>query len=123
MEDMGQYAQARKTVFYALDRAPTIFPLYQSLLQAEAVYLDSILGTDADRAHTYYNKLERIPALKNLISFHRASYAYFLLQKKNPERAHKALLDLQKKIKHAPFQAEAAFESNQLSYIQQLNNP
>lgn len=122
-EDMGEYEQARETVRYALEHAPFIFPWYQSALQAEAVYLDSILGTNTERTSQYYDQIQKIPAFQNTISFHRALYAYLLLQKKDAEGAQKVLLALKKKICQAPFRAEAIFESNQLSYIQALQNP
>ena len=121
-EDRGNYEKAREIISFTLDHAPHIFPLYKSVLQCEAIYLDCILKADSDDAEEYYEKLQKIPALRNLISFHRASYAYLLLRKQDSAAAEKALSDFQKKIKTAPYAAEAEFEQTQLAYIQQIKD-
>lgn len=120
-EDNGEYEKARELVSFALKNAPYMIPLYKSALQIEAIYLDCVLQTDHDETDEYYEKTAKMPALKSLISFHRASYAYLLFRKKDPSAAEKALADLQKKIAKAPFQAEAVFEKQQLAYIQKIN--
>ena len=104
-----------------MKNAPYMIPLYKSALQIEAIYLDCVLQTDHDETDEYYEKTAKMPALKSLISFHRASYAYLLFRKKDPSAAEKARADLQKKIAKAPFQAEAVFEKQQLAYIQKIN--
>lgn len=120
LEDRSEYQEARQAITFALDNAPFIFPLYKYILQLEAIYLDSILGNDSDLADEYYEKLEKISALRSLAPFHRASYAYLLLTKKDLSGAQKALTDYQKKIKKLPFQAEANFEQKQLDYIKSI---
>jgi hypothetical protein len=121
LEDLGEYPKARQAIAFTLTNAPFIFPLYKYILQLEAIYLDSILGEDSSLADEYYEKLEKISALRNLASFHRASYAYLLLTKKDLTAAQNALTDYQKKIKKLPFQAEADFEQKQLNYTKQIN--
>ena len=122
-EDLGEYEKARDTAYFALDNAAYLFPLYESLLRLEAIYLDAILGKDSAGADEYFEKVKKQPALQTLISFHRASYAYFLLQKQNPKEAEKALALYEKKIKSAPFEAEVSFEQRQLEQIRQKANP
>ena len=122
-EDLGEYEKARNTAYFALDNAAYLFPLYESLLRLEAIYLDAILGKDSAGADEYFEKVKKQPALQTLISFHRASYAYFLLQKQDPEEAQKALALYEKKIKSAPFEAEVSFEQRQLEQIRQKANP
>ncbi len=121
-EDNGEYEKARSLVSFALQNAPYMIPLYKSALQLEAIYLDCVLQSDSDRADEYYEKISKMPALQSLISFHRASYAYLLLRKKDLPGAEKALFNFLKKIQKAPFQAEANFEKQQLAYIQQIND-
>ena len=121
-EDLGEFEKARDIVSFALNNAPFIFPLYKSVLQLEAIYLDSVLKAEPRNADEYYKQIQKMPALQNLTSFHRASYAYLLLRQKDTAGAEKALSDYQKKIKKAPFPAEAAFEEQQLTYIQQIND-
>ena len=121
-EDRGNYEKAREIISFTFDHAPHIFPLYKSVLQIEAIYLDCILKTDSVDADEYYEKLQKIPALRNLVSFHRASYAYLLLRKQDPAAAEKALSDFQKKIQTAPYASDAEFEQTQLAYIQQIKD-
>ena len=121
-EDREEYEKARDIVSFALDNAPFLFPLYRSALQLEAVYLDSVLKTESDDADVYYSQIQKTPALRNLISFHRASFAYLLLRKKDTVGAEKALSDYQKKIKKAPFEADVIFEEKQLTHIHQIND-
>ncbi len=121
-EDLGEYEKARSIVSFALDNAPFIFPLYKNVLQLEGIYLDSVLKTESDESEEYYRQIQKMPALQNLISFHRASYAYLLLRKKDTVGAEKALSDYQKKIKKAPFEADVIFEEKQLTYIHQIND-
>ncbi len=121
LEDKGDYQKARAAIAFALGNAPFIFPLYKYALQLEAIYLDSILGDESSLADEYYEQVKKIPALRTLASFHRASYAHLLLSKKDPSAAQKALEDYQKKLKKLPFQAEADFEQKQLEYIRQIN--
>jgi hypothetical protein len=116
-EDTGEYEKARALACLALDHADSIAPLYKSVLQMEAVYLDSILGADSERTEEYYEKMLKTPALKTLVSFHRASYAYLLLVKQDRASAKKVLPDLQKKIRNAPYRADTLFEQNQLDRI------
>ena len=119
-EDQGEYQKARQAIAFALGNAPFIFPLYKYILQLEAIYLDTVLGDDSALADEYYGKLEKISALRNLASFHRASYAYLLLNKKDDSGAQRALTDYQKKIQKLPFRAEADFEQKQLDYIRSI---
>ena len=116
-EDLGEYQKAKEAIAFALDNAPFIFPLYKYILQLEAIYLDTILGDDSAFSDEYYEKLEKISALRSLASFHRATYAYLLLHKKDCSGAQKALIDYQKKINKLPFRAEADFEQKQLDHI------
>ena len=117
LEDRGEYQKARDAITFTLGNAPFIFPLYKYILQLEAIYLDTILGCDSALADDDYGKLEKISSLRSLVSFHRASYAHLLLNKKDISGAQKALTDYQKKIKKLPFEAEADFEQKQLDHI------
>ncbi len=120
-EAMGEYERAKEIAFFALDNAASIAPLYQSVLQIEAVYLGSILASDPERTHEYYEKIQKMPALKSFTAFYRASYAHLLLVKKDMQEAEKILPELIKKIKKAPYQIEADFEQKQLEHIQAIN--
>ncbi len=119
-EAMGEYEKAREFACCALDHTASVAPLYQSVLQMEAVYLGSILGTDPERTEKYYEKIKKTPALKSFTAFHRASYAYLLLIKKDPQGAEAPLSEYRKKIKNAPYRIEAEFEQKQLDHIQSL---
>ena len=121
LEDLGEYHKARQAIAFTLGNASFIYPLYKYILQSEAIYLDSILGADPALADEYYEKLKKISALRTFASFHRASYAYLLLSKKDHTAAQKALADYQKKIKQLPFPAESEFEQKQLDHISQIN--
>jgi hypothetical protein len=61
-----------------------------------------------------------MPALKSLTVFHRASYAYLLLVKKDLQGAEKILPEFRKKIKNAPYRAESDFEQKQLEHIHSI---
>ena len=117
LEARSEYQKARTAISFTLGNAPFIFPLYKYILRLEAIYLDAILGGDSALADEYYGKLEKMPALRSLASFHRASYAYLLLVKKDFSGAQKALTDYQQKIQKLPFPAESQFEQKQLDHI------
>ena len=121
-EAKGEYEKAKEIAYFSLDNADFIAPLYKSVLQIEAVFLGSILGTDSERTKEYYEKIQKMPAFKSFSSFYRASYAYLLLVKKDRQTAEKLLPEFQKKIKNAPYHAEADFEQKQLDYIHFVNN-
>ncbi|MBQ2989210.1 MAG: M50 family metallopeptidase [Clostridia bacterium] len=121
-EDTGDYERAREIAFSALDHAKSVAPLYKGVLQIEAVYLGSLLGKEADgslsdRTDEYLESIQKTPAFRTFASFHRATYAYRLLIKRDTANAEKALAELRLKIKKAPYRAEAEFEQNQLDYI------
>lgn len=119
-EAMSEYEKAADISRFALDNATFIAPLYKSVLQMEAVYLGSILATDSERIDRYYEEIQKMPALKSLTVFHRASYAYLLLVKKDLQGAEKILPEFRKKIKNAPYRAESDFEQTQLDYIHSM---
>jgi len=119
-EDIGNYEKAREYVYFVLDHAPYIFPLYEGILQSEAVFLESLLGYGSARTDNFYEKLQKIKPLQNMVSFQRASYAYFALQKKDSEKAKKAKETMQKIMKKIPYPAELAFERKQLEQIENL---
>ena len=119
-EDLGNYEKAREYVYFILDRAPFIFPLYEGILQSEAVFLDSLLGYSSERTDNFYEKIQKIRPLQNIASFQRASYAYFALYKKDSEKAGEAKESLQKIMKKIPYPAELAFEKKQLEQIEKF---
>ena len=119
-EDLGNYEKAREYVYFILDRAPFIFPLYEGILQSEAVFLDSLLGCNSERTENFYEKIQKIKPLQNIASFQRASYAYFALYKKDSEKAGEAKESLQKIMKKIPYPAELAFEKKQLEQIEKF---
>lgn len=121
-EAMGEYEKAKEIAYFALDHATFIAPLYQSVLQIEAVYLGSILASDPERTEEYYKNIQKNPTLKGFASFYRASYTYLLLVKKDISEAEKILPILLKKIKKAPYQSEANFEQKLLDHIREINN-
>jgi len=116
-EDLGNYEKAREYVYYVLDRAPFLHPLYESVLQAEAVFLDSLLGYDSARIDVFYEKIKKIKAFQKTASFQRASYAYFALYKKDTEKARQAFDCFQKTLKKIPLPADLHFEQRQLKHI------
>lgn len=117
-EATGEYEKARELAYFALDHASSIAPLYKSVLQMEAVYLGSILSADPERTEEYFEKIKKMPSLKAFAAFHRASYAYLLLVKKDLPRAESILSEYRKKITNAPYRVEAEFEQKQLERIQ-----
>ncbi|MBQ3489250.1 MAG: hypothetical protein IJA86_01505, partial [Clostridia bacterium] len=119
-EDLGDYEKAREIVYFVLVHAPFILPLYEGLLQSEAVFLDSLLEYDPTHIHTFYEKIKKIKFLQNIPSFQRASYAYFALCKRDSEQAAKAREALQKAIKKIPFPTDLAFEQSQLERIENI---
>lgn len=119
-EDTGDYEKAKDIAFSALDRASAVAPLYKGVLQIEAVYLASILGEDSDRADACFEDMRKTPAFRTFAAFHRASYAYLLLIKKDLPAAQKALAELREKIRKAPYPAETAFEQKQLDHIRSI---
>lgn len=116
-EATGEYEKAWETACFALDHAPFIAPLFKSVLQMETVYLGSILGKDPERTEEYFEQIQKAPSLKAFAAFHRASYAYLLLVKRDTQSAEGILPELRKKIKNAPYRAEADFEQKQLDHI------
>jgi hypothetical protein len=119
-EDLGNYEKAREYVYFVLDRAPYIFPLYEGILQSEAVFLDSLLGCGSARTDHFYEKIVKNRLLQNTASFQRASYAYFSLYKKDSEKAKQAKESLQKIMKKTPYPTELAFERQQLEQTENL---
>ena len=119
-EDLGNYEKAREYVYFVLDRAPYIFPLYEGILQSEAVFLDSLLGFGSAHTDRFYEKIKKIKPLQNTASFQRAYYAHFALCKKDAEKAKEAKESLQKIMKKIPYPAELAFEKKQLEQIENL---
>jgi hypothetical protein len=95
-------------------------PLFKSVLQMETVYLGSILGKDPERTEEYFEQIQKAPALKAFAAFHRASYAYLLLIKRDVQSAERILPELLKKIKNAPYRVETDFEQKQLEHIHSI---
>ena len=121
-ETMEEYERAKELALFALDNTVSIAPLYKRIVQMEAVYLDSILGTDSLCTDQYYDEIKKTPALKNFTAFYRASYAYLLLVKKDMQEAEQIFPEYLKKIKNAPYQTESDFEQKQLDHIRAINN-
>lgn len=119
-EAMGEYEKAWETACFALSYASSVAPLFKSVLQMETVYLGSILGKDPERTEEYFEQIQKAPALKAFAAFHRASYAYLLLIKRDVQSAERILPELLKKIKNAPYRAEADFEQKQLEHIHSI---
>ena len=119
-EDCGNYEKAKETVDWVLNHAPFIFPLYEGILQSEAVFLDSLLSDSSERTDKFYEKLKKINQLQNIPPFQRASYAYFALYKKDSEKAQQALENLRKTLKKIPLPADFDFEQRQLQKIESI---
>ena len=119
-EDCKNYAKAKENVDFVLNHAPFIFPLYEGLLQSEAVFLSSLLGTDPEYADHIYEKIKKIKPLQKMPSFQRASYAYFSLCKKDSEKSKQVLETLREALKKIPFPADFNFEQNQLKQIETI---
>ena len=119
-EAMGEYEKAWETACFALSYVSSVAPLFKSVLQMETVYLGSILGKDPERTEEYFEQIQKAPALKAFAAFHRASYAYLLLIKRDVQSAERILPELLKKIKNAPYRAESDFEQTQLDYIHSM---
>lgn len=116
-EATGEYGKAWEIACLALDNAPSVAPLHKGVLLTEAVYLGSVLGKDPELTEEYYEQIRKMPFLKSFCAFHRASYAYLLLVRKDIAGAEQILPELRKKIKNAPYRVEADFEQKQLDYI------
>ena len=119
-EDLGNYNTAREYAYFVLEHAPYIFPLYEGILRSEAVFLDGLLGFGSVRTDACYEKIKKIKPLQNMAFFHRASYAYFALCKKDSEKAKEAKENLQKAMKKIPFPADFNFEQRQLKQIETI---
>ena len=119
-EDLGDYQKAKETVDFVLKHAPFIFPLYEGILQSEAVFLNSLLSCDSERIDISYEKIKKIKALQKMSCFQRASYAYFALCKKDSEKSKQALENLRKTLKKTSFPADFNFEQRQLKQIETI---
>lgn len=117
-EDSGNYEKAREITYFVLNHAPFIFTLYEGLLQAEAVFLDSLLGQNGQQTENFYKKISKLKPLHNIPSVQRAVYAYLALCERNSEEAEKAKDTLQKKLKKIPFATDLAFEQRQVEQIE-----
>ena len=119
-EDLGNYEKAAKYVYFVLDHAPFIFPLYEGILKSEAVFLNSLLGNDSVRTDHFYEKNKKSKPLQKMPSFQRAAYAYFALLKKDSVKAQEALDNYRKTLNKLPFSADFYFEQRQLQKIESI---
>ena len=119
-EDLGNYEKAREYVYFFLEHAPVLHPLFEGTLLSESIFLDSLLGYASKRTDGFYEKIKKNKFLQNMAFFHRTSYAYFVLYQKDSEQAKRSLENWQQALKKISSPEEKAFEERQMAYLENI---
>lgn len=109
--EFEKYDEAKQLGNFLLDNAPSIAKVHESVIKAELIYCDIMLGEDKEQIkQSWKTNKKDILLLKAMPSIQRILYGYYKAVENDDKKAAIALDTFEKLAKKYPYQVEIASE-------------